>query len=339
MLRFALVLITLSLSAAFLLVRTRAVEADASLPLLLVANKGDHTLGLIDPQAGRQIATVDEAGVTGHEVIASPDGRIAYVPIYGDSGVGLPGSDGRNLAVVDLASRKVTGNVNFGHGVRPHCPMIGPKDGLLYVTTELDKSVTIIDPHTLKIVGSVPTTQPESHMLAITRDGRRGYTANVGPGTVSVLDLEARKTIAVIPVAPRIQRIALSVDDRLVFTSDQTKSQLAVIDTATNKVTTWVQLPAQGYGTAPTPDGRWLVVALRTGNQVAVVDLKTMKVVHTIDVPAVAQEVLIPPDGSAAYVSCDASHKIAVIRVSDWTVERLIDAGPGTDGLAWAASK
>jgi len=339
MLRFALVLITLSLSAAFLLVRTRAVEADASLPLLLVANKGDHTLGLIDPQAGRQIATVDEAGVTGHEVIASPDGRIAYVPIYGDSGVGLPGSDGRNLAVVDLASRKVTGNVNFGHGVRPHCPMIGPKDGLLYVTTELDKSVTIIDPHTLKIVGSVPTTQPESHMLAITRDGRRGYTANVGPGTVSVLDLEARKTIAVIPVAPRIQRIALSIDDRLVFTSDQTKSQLAVIDTATNKVTTWVQLPAQGYGTAPTPDGRWLVVALRTGNQVAVVDLKTMKVVHTIDVPAVAQEVLIPPDGSAAYVSCDASHKIAVIRVSDWTVERLIDAGPGTDGLAWAASK
>jgi len=277
MLRFALVLIALSLSAAFLLVRTRAVEADTLSNFLLVANKGDHTLGLIDPQAGRQFATVDEAGVTGHEVIASPDGRTAYVPIYGDSGVGLPGSDGSNLVVVDLASRKVTGSIDFGRGVRPHCPMIGPKDGLLYVTTELDKSVTIIDPKTLKTVGSIPTTQPESHMLAITRDGRRGYTANVGPGTVSVLDMGGRKTIAVIPVAPKIQRIALSVDDRLVFTSDQTKPQLAVIDTATGKVKTWVQMPAQGYGTAPTPDGRWLVVALRTGNQVAVVDLKSMK--------------------------------------------------------------
>src|SRR5882762_4882169 len=336
MLRFALVLIALSLSAAFLLVRTRAVEADTLSNFLLVANKGDHTLGLIDPQAGRQVATVDEAGVTGHEVIASPDGRTAYVPIYGDSGVGLPGSDGSNLVVVDLASRKVTGSIDFGRGVRPHCPLIGPKDGLLYVTTELDKSVTIIDPKTLKTVGSIPTTQPESHMLAITRDGRRGYTANVGPGTVSVLVLEARKTIAVIPVAPRIQRIALSVDDRLVFTSDQTKSQLAVIDTATNKVTTWVQLPAQGYGTAPTPDGRWLVVALRTGNQVAVVDLKSMKVAHTVDVPAVPQEVLIAPDGKIAYVSCDASRKIAAIRISDWKVEKVIDAGPGADGLAWA---
>ena len=336
MLRFALVLIALSLSAAFLLVRTRAVEADTLSNFLLVANKGDHTLGLIDPQAGRQIATVDEAGVTGHEVIASPDGRTAYVPIYGDSGVGLPGSDGSNLVVVDLASRKVTGSIDFGRGVRPHCPMIGPKDGLLYVTTELDQSVTIIDPKTLKTVGSIPTTQPESHMLAITRDGRRGYTANVGPGTVSVLDMEGRKTIAVIPVAPKIQRIALSVDDRLVFTSDQTKPQLAVIDTATSKVKTWVQMPAQGYGTAPTPDGRWLVVALRTGNQVAVVDLKSMKVAHTVDVPAVPQEVLIPPDGKIAYVSCDASRKIAAIRISDWKVEKVIDAGPGADGLAWA---
>jgi len=82
----------------------------------------------------------------------------------------------------------VVGTVDFGHGVRPHCPLVGPKDGLLYVTTEIDKSVTIVDPRTLKVVGSLSTGQPESHMLAISRDGRRGYTANVGPGTVSVLD-------------------------------------------------------------------------------------------------------------------------------------------------------
>jgi DNA-binding beta-propeller fold protein YncE len=304
--------------------------------LLLVANKGDHTISLIDPVAGRQIATVDVQGVTGHELVASPDGKFAYVPIYGDSGVGQPGTDGSHLVVVDLASRKLTGDVDFGKGVRPHCAVIGPKDGLLYITTEIDQAVTVIDPRTQKIVGKIPTGQPESHMLAISRDGRRGYTSNVGPGTVSVIDMEARKTIAVIPVAKKVQRIALSVDDRYAFTSDQTKSQLAVIDTATNKVRTWVPLPDQGYATAPTPDGRWLVVAMRTGNHVAVVDLQTMKVAHTIDVPAVPQEVLISPDTKVAYVSCDASHKVAAIRTSDWKVEKLIDAGPSADGLAWA---
>ena len=314
----------------------QAAANDAAQPLVLVANKGDHTLGLIDPKAGRQIATVDVGGITGHEVIASPDGRFAYVPIYGNSGVGQPGTDGSQLAVIDLAVRKVSGTVDFGHGVRPHCVLIGPKDGLLYVTTEIDQAVTIIDPASLKIVGKIPTTQPESHMLAISRDGRRGYTSNVGPGSISVLDLENRKVIAVVKVAPRIQRIALSVDDRLVFTADQSKPQLAVIDTSNNQLKAPIALPSVGYGAAPTPDGHWLVVPLRTGKQVAVVDLRAMKVARTIDVPAEPQEVLISPDGRAAYVSCDVSKKVVMIRTSDWTVEKLIDAGPSADGLAWA---
>src|SRR4051812_38875791 len=78
--------------------------------VVLVANKGDQALGLIDVSGpGKQIAAVPEGGVTGHEVIASPDGKFAYVPIYGDSGVGKPGSDGRSIAVIDLGSKKVVG--------------------------------------------------------------------------------------------------------------------------------------------------------------------------------------------------------------------------------------
>ncbi len=303
---------------------------------LLVANKGDRSMGIVDPGTLKQVATVPEGGITGHEVIASPDGRTGYVPIYGDSGVGKPGSDGQTLVAIDLATRKVTGQLDFGHGVRPHCPMFGPKDGLLYVTTELDQTITVVDPKTLKIVGSVPTGQTESHMLAISRDGRRGYTANVGPGTVSVLDLEGRKTLAIIPISKMTQRISMSVDDAFVFTSDQTAPRLAVIDTATNAVKTWVTLPGTGYGTAPTPDGRWLVVAVPAANKVAVVDLKSMTVAHTIDVPPTPQETLVRPDGKVAYVSCDKAGKIAAIRTSDWKVEGLIDAGAVADGLAWA---
>ena len=99
---------------------------------LLVAQKGYRSLAIVDPVAGKMIASVQEGGVTGHEVIASADGRLAYVPIYGNSGVGLPGSDGRNLVVIDIAAQKVVSSVDFGHGVRPHMPLLGPKDGLLY---------------------------------------------------------------------------------------------------------------------------------------------------------------------------------------------------------------
>src|SRR5579863_1436109 len=122
--------------------------------LLLVAQKGDKSLAIVDPVAGKVLANVAEGGTTGHEVTASPDGRFAYVPIYGNSGVGKPGTDGTNMVVIDLATRKIVGNVDFGHGVRPHDPVFGPRDGMLYVTTELDKTISVIDPKTLKIVGT-----------------------------------------------------------------------------------------------------------------------------------------------------------------------------------------
>jgi YVTN family beta-propeller protein len=306
----------------------------ATAAALLVVNQEYHSLSFIDPVTAHQSLALDVGGVTGHEVAVSPDGRTAFVPIYGNSGVGKTGTNGQSITVVDLQKRKVIGSIDFGHGVRPHCAVFDARRNVLYVTSELDKSISIIDPSTRKIVGSIPTGQEQSHMFVLSHDGRFGYTANVGPGTVSVLDMTARRTVAIIPVSSQTQRISISNDDRRVFTADQIKPQLGVIDTATNKLTQWIPLPAIGYGTAPTLDGRWLLVAMRPANQVAVVDLKTLKVVRTIDVPHTPTEILVRPDGKVAFVSCGG--KVAAIDLSQWKVEGLIEAGQGADGLAWA---
>jgi len=303
---------------------------------LLVDQKGDRSLAIVDPVAGKVVADVAENGTTGHEVAATPDGRFAFVPIYGNSGVGKPGTDGANIVVVDVATHKIVGNIAFDHGVRPHCAVFGPKDGLLYVTTEIDRTVALIDPKTLKIVGAIPTGQPESHMLALSHDGLRGYTANVGPGTVSVLDVKARKTVKVIPVSGNVQRIAISNDDLWVFTADETAPRLAVIDTATNSVVKWVKLDGLGYGSAPTPDGRFLLIAIPDANAVDVIDLGTMTVVEKVAVGKDPQEVLVRPDGKAAYVSCIGSNQVAEIDATTWKVTRMIATGNGTDGLGWA---
>ena len=312
-------------------------ETAPSKGFLLVANKGDHTLGIIDPEAGRQIAAVAESGVTGHEVTASPDGKFAYVPIYGDSGVGDPGTDGRTMDVIDIDARRVVATIDFGRPVRPHCAMFGPKDGLLYVSTELTNSIDVIDPHTHKIVGHIPTGAPESHMFILSRDGRRAYTSNVHPGSVSAIDLAARKVDAVIPISAKSQRIALSADDRYAFTSDQTQPRLAVIDTASNTVTRWIPLEGVAYGMAATSDGRWLLVTLPNAGQVAVVDLNTMKAVRSVEVPKFPQEIVVRPDNGVAYVSCHESRKVAAIDLKTWKVEKLIEAGTKADGLAWAS--
>jgi DNA-binding beta-propeller fold protein YncE len=305
---------------------------------LLVVNQGDATVSIVDPARNVQVARLHEpvSGVHAHEIAVTPDGRTAFVPVYGSVGVGRPGIDGHEMLVVDVPSRKVVGDIGFGHGVRPHQPVYDAAHHVLYVTTELDRSVTIVDPRTRKIVGSIPTGQDQSHMFVLSHDGRRGYTANVGPGTVSVLDIGGRKTIDVIHVSPAVQRISISNDDKRVFTSDVTSPRLAVIDTATNKVANWVDLPGAGYGTAATPDGKWLLVCVPSTEEVAVVDLASLKVVRRVKVPSKPQEVLIRPDGKVAYVSCNSSGKVAVLDLASWTVPQIIAAGPGADGLAWA---
>ncbi len=315
-----------------------SLSIHAAAQSLLVVNQGDTTVSVVDPVSATQVATINEktVGVHGHEIAVSADGRTAFVPIYGDTGVGKPGIDGHEMLFIDVPSRAIVGSIDFGHGVRPHFPLLDPASGMLYVTTELDKTITIIDPQTRKIIGSVPTGQEQSHMLVLSHDGTIGYTSNVGPGTVSVLDMIARKTVAIIPVSGDAQRISISADDKLVFTADQTKAQMAVIDTATKKVKTWVPLPGLGYGAAATPDGLWLLVAIPATNQVSVVDLKSMKVARNIDVGEKPQEILIRPDGKVAYVSCAGAGKVAAIDLKQWNVQAQIVAGKYADGLAWA---
>jgi len=313
-------------------------DAPAAGGVLIVANKADQTLGIIDPSLGQQVATVKQSGFTAHELIASPDGRTAYLPIYGDAGVGRPGSDGRSIDVVDLASRTIVATIDLGRGERPHDPKFGP-DGRLYVTTELSDTVTVIDPKTKQVVDRLPTGQPESHMMLLSRDGREAYTSNVHAGTVSVIDIASKKVAAVIPVAKMGQRLALSTDGKWLFTSDQHEPRLVVIDTAQRKVARSLPLPGITYGNAVTPDGRYLVLALIRDNKVARLDLQTWEVGPALDVPKAPQEVLVRPDGKVAYVSCDASAKVAEIDLEAWKLSRLIDAGHMVDGLAWAAAR
>ena len=336
---FTVRVISSTLAIATLSAGTLSAFAQSS-GTLLVANQTDRTLSFIDPVTAHQTFALQEDRITGHEVTTSPDGRTAYLPIYGDAGVGRPGTDGHEMLVIDVPTHKITATVDFGHGVRPHLPVYDTQRNLLYVSTELDEAITVIDPKTLKIIYKIPTGAPQSHMFALSHDGRFAYTTNVGPASVSVLDLDTHKTLAIIPVGEpgttRVQRISLSNDDKLLFTSDWNNPRLAVVDTATRKLKTWIPLPGTGYGSASTQDGRYLILCLSKIAKVAVIDLSNFSIVRTIDVPSQPQEVLVRPDGLVAYVSCNKDHKVAAIDLKTWKVESLIDAGNDADGLAWS---
>lgn len=336
--RGALVALCAPLTITLLTPAAPLAAAHAGAGLILAANEDEGTLSILDPARGTQIAKVDVEGYAGHEVTASPDGRFAFVPIYGDSNAGMPGSDGRDIVKIDIPARKVVARFTFDTGVRPHAAVFNPADGLLYVTTELDRSIAILNPETMTLVGKIPTGQSLSHMMVISRDGRFGYVSNIEPGSVSILDLRARKQIDVVKVSAKAQRIALSIDDQSVFTADQKLPRLAVIDTATHKISKWIALPSPGMGITPTPDGRRLLVAMEATSQVAVVNLVAGTVERTIDLPQYPHAIVMSGDGSKAFVSCSLTNEVATIRTSDWTLGKIMKAGPFVDGLAWVSS-
>ncbi len=335
--RFLLVIPLLAwIVVAFALI-TPAQSAPPAHGLLVVANQYEHTTLLVDPETRREVAKI-VVGVNGHEVTVSKDGRFAYVPIYGNSGVGKPGTDGTSIDVIDIQARKLAYTIDLGKPLRPHEPAFGP-GGLLYVTAELDQALDVIDPATHKVVAEIPTGQPESHMFVIRPgpDRPTAYTANVHAGTVSVLDLVSHSLITTIPISKMVQRISMQPDGLYVFTHDQDAPRIAVIDTLSNKVSTWIDLPETAYSSEPTPDGHWLVAAGMHGH-IFVIDLHTRKLAKTFDAPTALGKVLVRPDGDVAYISFLTAGKIEVLDLHDWKMLPSIDLTPGVDGMAWASN-
>jgi YVTN family beta-propeller protein len=305
--------------------------------LLLVANQMEHSVLLVDPVSKQVLATVG-VDINGHEVAVSPDGRFGYVPIYGNTWVGMAGSNGSTIHVVDLRQGRTVAVIDLGKEVRPHSAHFGP-DGLLYVSAELAKAIYIVDTKTRSLAGEIPTGASHTHMFVISPDGQRIYTANNEAGSVSVLDVRARTLVATIPISKKVQRISISPDGKFVFTQDQQTPRIVVIDTATNAVVRSISFPRIVFSSAITNDGHWLLANSESG-KLFVVDVASGALTKTFDTPDVPVlptpgEFAMAADGIHAYLSCPQGGTIEILNLRDWKLEEPIRLTKGVDGMAW----
>lgn len=321
------VLITLFLRICAALIASSAAASPGA--MLLVVNKAEARMAMIDPASLQVIAHVP-TGEGPHEVAASADGRFAFVSNYGTRD-----SPGSTLSVIDLAARKEIKRVDLGPLLRPHG--LVEAGGKVYFTAEGSRAVARFDPAAGRIDWLMGTGQDVTHMLVVTAQAKKIYTANIGSDTVTVIaqgEAPGRSRIAQIAVGRQPEGMDIAPDGRELWVGHNDDGSLSIIDTRTDKVQETIQVGQTPIRVKFTPDGRRVLIADERANEVVVFDAATRTAVKRIGV-AVPIGILITPDSRRAFVASPDAHKVSVIDLE--TLELIASMSPGKepDGMAW----
>lgn len=328
---------------------------------LLVLSKRDHTLAIVDAKTLKVGAKVP-VGNDPHEVVASSDGRMAWVSNYG-------GGQFNTLATIDLVNANPLPPVELGvlHG--PHG--LDFADGKVWFTAETNKIIGRVDPATNKVDWLLGTGQNRTHMIWVSKDEQRIVTTNVNAGTVSLMEREVQRmqgpppgmggpggpppgggppprpngdgrdwNEVVVKVGNGSEGFDLSPDEKEIWVGNAQDGTISVIDYAAKKVVATLNADVRGVNRVKfTPDGKHVLVSTLSGPDLTVLDAATRKVIKRVPIGHGAAGIEMDPSGRRAFVACTPDGYVVVIDLASLTVSGKIDAGPEPDGMAWAVRR
>ena len=299
-------------------------------PTLLVLNKSEATLSIIDPSSGKTIGTV-KTGEGPHELAVSADGKTAFASNYGDR------APGTSLSVIDLAARSER-RVELAPFKAPHGLFVS--EGKVYFTAEANSAIGRYDPATGRVERVVTTGQAGTHMVLATADGAILFASNVGGDSVTIaersVDKPARWRVATVRTGQGPEGFDLSPDGRELWVAHSRDGGVSIIDTATKKVTAKFDIGTKRSNRLKfTPDGRHVLVSDLDAGDLIVIDAHAHAVTKRLPLGAQPEGVLIVPDGSRAYVAVSGDDHLAVIDLASFEVTGTVATGRGPDGMAW----
>ena len=313
----------LLLASALILVSTSAAAQT-----LLIGNKGEDSVSFVDLKTGKELGKAP-TGKAPHEIAISPDGKQAAVVAYG----------GKTVDLFDVASRTKLKTIDLTPNEGPH-GIAWLKDGRLVMTTERSQSLTVVDPKAGKVTASIKTGQQGTHMVAVSADGARAYTANIESGTVSVIDLQAGTKLRDLAVGGRPEAIALADGGKTLWVGDLEGHRVQAFDTASFEKLAEVETGAVPIRVAASPDGKWVVTSNVMAGTLTLIDAKTRAKVRDLTVSGRPQAgqvtILFSADGKRLYAAETGDNVVAEVDLASGRVLRRLPAGKAGDGLAIA---
>jgi YVTN family beta-propeller protein len=308
--------------------------AQAPSPALLVLEKDDHSLAVVDPNLLKVVARV-EAGPDPHEVVASDDGKFAYISNYGAFS-----NPQHTLSVVDLVAQKALPVIDLGPLIAPHGLQF--VNGKVYFTAEGSKVIGSYDPARQRIDWILGLGQNRTHMVFVEKDLTHIFTSDVNSGTITIIEPDKHADVSGwnethVPVGKGPEGFDVSPDGKVLWAANSHDGTVSMIDVATKKVVQTVDAHVKSANRLKfTLDGRVVLISLLSGNDLVVMDATSRGVIKRINLGEGSAGILMNPNGKVAYVAVSRGNYVSVINLETLQVTGRIQTGKGPDGMAWA---
>ena len=306
--------------------KTASSGPAATGPMLLVANKHSDTLSYVNPETLLVEQTIT-VGHNPHELVITPDQRFMYLSNYA--------APGDTISVVDLVARKHIKQIPTGEYTRIHGTAMAPDGKNAYFTAGQTGFVVEVDTATHEVTRGIPTHGKISHMVLVSPDNKRLYTANIETENVSVIDRASGELITQIQCEKGAEGMAFTPDGTHLWVADQSGASMSIIDLATHTVVERFDVPGMPVRIKFTKDGKRAYVPSWTPEgELIVIDVPGRKEIKRIKVGGHAIGVELSPDERRAYVGCEYTDGLHVVNTETLEVEAKIDTGDGPDPIS-----
>ena len=230
--------------------------------ILLVLNKAEDTVSLIDTGSGEEIKRV----ATGHgpnEVMVSVKGTTAVISNMGNQ------RPDKTLTVLTMPEGSVERTIDLGEYQRPH-GMAFLDDTKIVLTTHMPEAIHIVDLAAGKIEKSLESPGKGIHMVVLSPDKKTAYAACAGDTKMAAFDLEKWAVKKVVECGPRAEGISLSPDGKTLTVGNVGTDTVTVIDTGSFEVVRTLKGCPAPIRTFWSPDGRNVFVSAAGSREMVV---------------------------------------------------------------------
>lgn len=334
--------------ALFLFAAGSLLCAAAQGDTLLVGNKAEASVSLIDLDSGREVARA-KTDPGPHEIAVSGDGALAVVTNYGTD------KPGNTLTVIEVERGESVGTIDLGEYTRPHGILFMPGNRRVLVTAEGARKLLQVDVWQGVVEKAMPTGQNVSHMVAYDGSGRRAYVSNIGSSSVSLISVASGELLSFQPTGAGAEGIALAANGRDLWVTNRDEDTVSLLDARYLEPRAKLDIPGFPIRAEVMPakqGGKVLVTSARSA-ELTIIDPEGPSVERTLPIGLKATSgtilgdstggssvpigIEIDRDGKRVWIAHAAADTVQEFDTSSWKQTRLLKTGDEPDAMAWSA--